>query len=266
MEKINGIAFYDQGVRGTTPIVLIHGFPFNHQMWGPQSQVLSKTYRVISYDVRGHGLSEVGDGQYSVELFVNDLILLLDYLKLESAILCGLSMGGYIALRAAERHPERVKALVLCDTKSEADGNEAKIKRATSALTVKKNSVALFAEEFAKTVLTENTLKQKPFLVRSVVDFIQGNTSTGIAGTLLALAARTDTTAALPRMSFPTLLLVGAEDKLTPPQNAEAMSKLLLYSELHVIPQAGHLSNLENPEVFNEKLLTFLNNLVVRHS
>ena len=264
MEKVNGIALYDEGVREGLPVVLIHGFPFNRQMWGPQLRALSAVYRVISYDVRGHGASDVGDGQYSLELFVDDLLGILESLNLKQAVLCGLSMGGYIALRMAERNPERVKALVLCDTKSEADGNEAKLKRAASVLAVKKNGSVAFAQEFVKAVLTEETLQSRPELVRSVAALIAGNTPLGIAGALLAMVSRTDTTPALPYLSFPALILVGEQDKLTPPSAAEAMRKALPHAELHVIPQAAHLSNLENPEVFNEKLLAFLKNLSLK--
>lgn len=264
MEKINGISWSDEGLAGSLPVVLIHGFPFDRRMWGPQIQALSKQYRVISYDVRGHGASAAGDGQYTVEFFVDDLFQLLDHLKLKQAVLCGLSMGGYIALRAAEREPERVKALILCDTKSEADGNEAKLKRAASVLSVKKNGSSAYAEEFVKAVLTEETLKTQTALARSVKDMIAGNTPLAIAGALLALAARTDTTAALPKMSFPALLLVGSEDRLTPPSASEAMLKALPHAVLHVVPRAAHLSNLENPDFFNEKLLAFLKNLSSR--
>ena len=225
MEKINGISFSDEGAAGGLPIVLIHGFPFDRRMWDPQIRTLSKVCRVISYDVRGHGASETGDGQYTLELFVDDLIHLLDHLKLKQAILCGLSMGGYIALRAAERNPERVRALVLCDTKSEADGDEAKLKRAASMAAVKKNGSAAFAEDFVKAVLTEETLRMKTELVSFVKSLIAGNPPLGIAGTLLALAARTDTTAALPKMFFPVLILVGERDKLTPPAASEAMQE-----------------------------------------
>lgn len=260
MEKVNGIALCDEGIRSGEPIVLIHGFPLTHEMWKPQVQALSKSYRVISYDVRGHGASDVGDAQYSLEFFVDDLLMILDHLKLKQAVLCGLSMGGYIALRAAERAPERVKALVLCDTKSEADGNEAKIKRAASILMVKKRGVGPFAEEFIKAVLAERTFKTKPELVRFVMGLMTENTPLGIAGTLLALAARTDTTAALSKMSFPSLILVGEEDKLTPVLASQAMQKTLPNARMHVIPNAAHLSNLENPEAFNEKLIGLLKN------
>src|SRR3989338_135113 len=117
-KKINGIAWTDGGFYQGPAVIFIHGFPFNRKLWGPQFEALSKSYRVVSYDVRGHGQSEVGDGQYSLEFFVDDLIEGMDHLKIESAVLCGLSMGGYIALRALERHPGRFKGVVLCDTKS----------------------------------------------------------------------------------------------------------------------------------------------------
>src|SRR5258708_7647613 len=113
------------------PIVFLHGFPFSQAMWEPQVAVLSKG-QAVTYDIRGHGQAPVGDGLYTIELFVDDLIALLDERKIPKAILCGLSMGGYIALRAVERESHRVAGLVLADTRSEADPNEGKIKRANA--------------------------------------------------------------------------------------------------------------------------------------
>jgi len=120
--SINGamMHYVDIGDKAARPIVLVHGFPFSHEMWNPQTTYLEKELRVIAYDVRGHGKSDFGDGQYTLELFVDDLIGLLDHLKLERTALCGLSMGGYIVLRAIERNPERCVALVLSDTTSQA--------------------------------------------------------------------------------------------------------------------------------------------------
>ena len=256
--KINGVAFREDGFHQGPPVILIHGFPFNRAMWTPQLAALSKSHRVISYDLRGHGQSEVGDGQYTVELFVDDLLMIMDHLRVQRAVLCGLSLGGYIALRAVERHPDRFNGLALCDTKSEADGNEAKIKRAAAILAVKKNGVETFAGEFVKTVLSEKTLKTKPELVEFTLGLIRGNSPLGISGALLALAARTDTTAALTKMTLPVCLLVGEEDKLTPPSVSEAMLKILPRASMHLIPEAAHLSNLENPTAFNQRLLEFL--------
>lgn len=256
-EKLNGTAYEDNRLPGT-PVVFIHGFPFGRAMWKPQVEALAAARRVVTYDVRGHGESDAGDGQYTIELFVDDLMALLDGLKIEKAVLCGLSMGGYVALRAAERHPGRVAALVLCDTKSEPDGNEAKLKRAKTMEAVKRHGVEKFAADFVKTVVGETTLKNHSAVVEAAAALIRGNKASGVAGTLLALAARTDTTPALASMDFPALLLVGAEDKLTPPAASEAMKRHLPNASLHVIPGAGHLSNLENAAAFNEKLLAFL--------
>lgn len=255
---VSGIAFEDSGPRGGAPVVFIHGFPFDRTMWEPQMREVRENYRAIAYDVRGHGKSPAGDGQYSMELFVDDLVMLLDHLKVGRAVLCGLSMGGYIALRAAERHPERVSGLVLCDTKSGPDTDEAKIKRAAAIAAVKKDGVPKFANEFIKAVLTENTLKTKPAVVSSLLASILGNSPLGISGALLAMAARTDTTAALAKIAVPALILVGEQDKITPPSASEAMLKAIPKAALHMIPGAAHMSNLENPAVFNEKLLSFL--------
>src|SRR5258708_10049293 len=128
--KSNDIETYYQisGKSASKPIVLVHGFPFTHEMWKPQIQALKSEFRVISYDLRGLGQSEHGKRPYPLEFFVDDLIGLLDKLKIEKTALCGLSMGGYVALRAVERNPERFSSLVLCDTRPEADGNEAKLR------------------------------------------------------------------------------------------------------------------------------------------
>jgi pimeloyl-ACP methyl ester carboxylesterase len=111
------------------------------EMWQSQIQMLNESYRVVAYDLRGQGRSDTGDGQFTIEFLVDDLIALLDILKLKSAVLCGLSMGGYVALRASERYPDRVSGLILCDTKSEADTNESKLARTESIKAVKKDGV-----------------------------------------------------------------------------------------------------------------------------
>ena len=243
------------------PIVLIHGFPFSHEMWQSQVELLRSEFRVISYDVRGHGSSAVGDGQYMLEFFVDDLIALLDHLKIDKTIVCGLSMGGYIALRSVERNPERFSAMVLCDTSPEADTNEAKLRRAANIMAVKREGVKAFAETLLKTVFAPESLRKRPDAVQTTRRSIESNSSTGICGTLLALASRTETTSSLPRMNLPTLILVGELDKLTPPSISQMMQSKLPNSELYIIPGAAHLSNLENPAEFNKHLLEFLKHL-----
>ncbi len=258
--KIHGLTmnYVERGTPGGIPITFIHGFPFSLGMWEPQMWALPNQYRAIAYDVRGHGQSDVGDGQYSIEFFVDDLIGLLDHLVIDKTILCGLSMGGYIALRAIERHPDRVNGLILCDTKSTPDSDEGRVKRAGTLKSVKTNGVQQFADGFVKTVFADSTFRSHPELVESIKSVITATSPIGIGGTLMALASRTDTTPVLPRIAVPTLILCGERDTLTPPKDSEFMHRQITGSVFHVVPSGAHLCNLENPGVFNEKLIAFL--------
>ena len=253
--------YVERGNPAGLPVVFLHGFPFNHKMWEPQMRALPNTIRAISFDIRGHGESQVADGQYTLEFFVDDLIALMDHLVIDKAVLCGLSMGGYIALRAIERHPERIKALVLSDTKSGADGNEAKVGRSAAMSAVKNEGVPAFAESFVKKIFASETFTNNSHGVTTIKDIIRSNTILGISGTLLALASRTDTTASLSSIDVPTLILVGEEDTLTPPSESEAMHALIKGSELVRIQGAAHMANIENETAFNEALLAFLKKL-----
>lgn len=258
---INGIRIHYNDI-GTNsqdpPIVLIHGFPFASEMWNPQIEFLKNRYRVISYDIRGHGNSDDGDGQYTIEFFVDDLVALLDYLKIKKAALCGLSMGGYIALRAIERNPERVSSLILCDTGPQADSNEVKLRRVANMKAVKTNGVKAFAEGFLKAIFRPESFDSRSYEVEAIRKMIEANSEIGICGTLLALACRTDTTDSLDLIGVPTLIMVGEDDKISPPKLSELMDSRISGSEIHVIPKAAHMSNLENTEEFNRHLSNFL--------
>lgn len=257
---INGVPvnYVEVGDRNAMPVLLVHGFPFSHEMWTPQLEIVGKTYRAIAYDVRGHGLSYVGDGQYTIEGHVDDLIALLDHLGIAKAVIVGLSMGGYIALRALERNAGRFRAAVLCDTRSEADTNEARLKRAAGVAGVKKDGSRKFAEGFVQAIFAPQTITAKPDVVETIRTIISHTPPLSIAGTLLALAGRTDTTASLASLSIPTMILVGEHDAITPPSSARMLHQNIRGSEMHVVPHAAHMSNMENPEFFNEKLLAFL--------
>lgn len=260
---INNIAinYNERGMPQGLPVVFIHGFPFSNEMWNPQINILPNNIYGIAYDVRGHGNSDVGDGQFNIELFVDDLIALLNLLFIKKAVLCGLSMGGYIALRTFERHPDRVCGLILCDTKSEPDSDTVKIKRAVTIHEVKTLGVRAFAEDFVRAIFWEKTFEKNPSAIAFIKKIICENTSLGICGTLLALAARTDTTPALASINIPTCIIVGENDKVTPPSHALSMHALISGSEMHILPRAAHMSNLENPQEFNEHLITFLKKL-----
>jgi pimeloyl-ACP methyl ester carboxylesterase len=229
-------------------------------MWDPQVKQLLNEFRVITYDVRGHGLSEVGDGQYTLEFFVDDLLGLLDFLQVEKAVLCGMSMGGYIVLRAAQRSPERISALVLADTQSKSDSNETKINRSAAIKLVKTKGVEVYDDDFVKGVFAPESFTTKLDVVERAKHMIRSNTPLGICGVLLALAGRTDTTEFLSTIRVPTLIIVGEHDTLTPVSASEDMHARILNSEIHVISRSAHMSNLENPDEFNRHLINFLRN------
>ncbi len=261
--QVNGstIEYETAGPRNGIPLVLVHGFPFSRAMWAYQVDALKKDHYVVTYDVRGHGGSDPGDGQYTLELFVDDLVALLDHLRLRTVVGVGLSMGGYILLRAIERHPERFRGLVLCDTRAEADGNEGKVKRARQAADIRKDGLAGFSESFLKAVFHEKTFAEKPAAVEAIRSVIERTSPVAIAGTLIALAGRTDSTPSLFRIAVPALVMVGRHDAVTPPSAAQAMKEKIPGAELHLIPDAGHMSNLENPEEFTTHLFNFLHKL-----
>lgn len=252
------ISYFEYGSTQGLPVIFIHGFPFSHRMWEPQIHELPKDIHAVTYDVRGHGLSGVGDGQFTLELFVDDLIALLDHLRIEKTVLCGLSMGGYIALRTVERHPDRIKGLVLCDTKSGTDTNEEKIRRTGSIKTVKSSGVSAFTDNFVKAVFWAKTFERNPGVIEFIKELIRTNSTLGICGTLLALASRTETTQGLSSINVPTCIIVGEYDLRTPPSCAQEMHNTISGSELHILSNAGHMSNLENSKDFNKILIAFL--------
>ncbi len=244
-------------------VVFIHGFPFDQTMWAAQVSALKGRCRTIAYDQRGHGKTPA-TGPYLFESLVDDLIGLLDHLKLQQAVLCGLSMGGYVALRAAERNPERVKGLVLCDTKSESDPDAARLNRAKDLAAIRKDGLNAFASAFARRTLTAATVQNNPQILAGVEKMIASNPVQGVEAALVALATRTDTTESLAKIKAPTLILVGEQDPITPPAASQKMHERIVGSTLVQLPNASHLSNLENTEAFNAALLSFLQTIAAR--
>ena len=254
----------DQGPRDGLPVVFLHGFPFSHAMWAPQLATASRRFRTVAYDIRGHGMSDVGEGQYTIEGHVDDLIAILDHLGIMQTVVVGLSMGGYIALRALERDQNRFLGAVLCDTKSEPDANDAKLKRFEAIKAVRQSGSAAFAEGFVRAVFAEESFHKSPEVVAAIKKIIGQTPPLSLVGTLLAMASRTDTTPALTHFLIPTLICVGEKDIITPVAASEAMHRKIPGSTLAIIPNAAHMSNLENPEVFNERLFGFLDEIAAR--
>lgn len=251
--------FYQEKGNPDSPAILfIHAFPLSRAMWDSQVAALSDSFRVIAYDLRGMGKSQAGTGQYTLDTYADDCIALLDHLQINEAIICGLSLGGYIALRTIERHPTRFKKLILADTKSEADGNEAKVKRFGMIQKIQLRGVTSFTQDFVKGVFLPETFQKKPELIQATLDMIHQNDPIGVIGALLAMAARTDTTESLSKIKVPTLVLVGEKDGTTPPDGARKMAAAIQGSQFQIIPNAAHMSNLENPGEFNRVLKEFL--------
>lgn len=257
------VSYIDEGQRNGIPIVFIHGFPFNKSTWEEQLEVFRETHRVIAYDVRGHGESNPGMQEFSVQLFMEDLFLFLNALQIERAVLCGLSMGGYIALHAVQQQPLRVAGLVLCDTQCFADTEEAKEKRMASIEHIRANGLKQYAADSLKKLFSEASLKNKSELASAIEKVILQTSSDTICNTLVALAGRMETCSALPLVNVPTLILVGAEDQITTTEASQKMQELISGSALRILDDAGHLSNLENAESFNLHLKNFLGQLKV---
>jgi 3-oxoadipate enol-lactonase len=255
---IDGISVYDYGDPSHVPIVFIHGFPFSAAMWDHQIAALSKNYYCVTYDVRGLGRSEVGDGQYTIEMLVDDLFRIIDELELERPVAVGLSMGGYIALRAVEKRATRFRGLVLCDTKSEADDNPGKLARAQAIKTVNSHGLQAYAPILVSLCFSEDAEQERPQLYRDALDQVGGQNPVGVKGCLLAMAGRTDTTVSLSKINLPSLLVVGQNDRLTPPALMRSMQDKIAGSELAEIEEAGHMAPLENPVAVNRALERFL--------
>ena len=259
--RVRGIemAYEDEG-RGA-PVVLLHGFPLDRSMWREQARHLSGTWRVVTPDLRGQGGSALGDGPATMDKMAEDVVALLDTLNINRAVLGGLSMGGYVAFEFYRRFPERVRALVLADTRPQADTDEGRRTREETAQRVLKEGVAPLADMMLPKLLSAGTRERGAEVVALVRAMVLKAKPEGAAAALRGMALRRDQTDLLPSIDVPTLVVVGGEDSVTPPSDAEAMAAKIGGSRLAVIEGAGHLSNVERPEEFNRALGDFLSGL-----
>lgn len=256
---INGISL-SYGDTGSGPVVvLLHGFPLSRDMWKPQEEALTKAgFRLITPDLRGFGESEVPDGPYTMSLFSDDVIALLDHLEIDRAVIGGMSMGGYILLNILERYPERVIAACYITTRSTSDSDAAKAGRLALLERTKRDGTQSMAELSTATLLTGETLRRNPELVSTVYRWMTSVDIRGIEGALHALLDRKDYSSLLGNFDLPSLVIGADQDSAVQPEDLRILSEGLPNSELCVIPQAGHMANLEQPETFNNCLLRFL--------
>jgi len=244
------------------PLLLLHGFPLDHSMWVAQAP-LSDHVRLIAPDMRGFGGS-AGAGLESIEQLADDAVALLDALHIAGpAVVCGLSMGGYVAQHVATRHPDRVAALVLVDTKLEADTPEARQARSDLSGKVGRIGQTILAEAMIPRLLAQSPVEPEARPRRDAIETRLRQTIVAqrvptIQAALAALGSRPDMTAAMARCAAPTLLVVGAEDVITPPSCLQAAATIMPRASLLIVPGAGHMTPLEQPDVFNEAVLEFL--------
>ena len=243
-----------EGTQYNNTIIFIHGFPFNKNSWIPQLSALPSHFTGIAVDVRGHGNSTSGHGFFSIDVFAKDLLVFMRKMGIEKAVLCGVSMGGYIALRAHEIQPESVAGLILSDTHAYADDNAAKLKRFDTIQSVLKNGKRAFSIGFVNKVFSQRSQAESPEAVNLIKSSIRRNVESSICATLLALASRTDTTASLSSITVPSLVIRGGEDSITSAEQASALAFGIPAATYLEIPDCGHLPNLENPTRFNEAM------------
>lgn len=262
LEELNNISLsYSYAGEGNVPVIFLHGFPFDKSMWKEQIESLKDSCCVIALDIRGFGKSKDEKTHLSIDLFAEDLVAFMDRRNIEKAIICGLSMGGFIALNAIARFPNRFEALILCDTQCIADTAKVKEKRIETIEQIKRNGADSFNEVFVKSVFHSNSLKNKTKLVESLRSVVFANSNRTITAGLTALAERSETCSFLSAINIPTLIICGRADEVTPLAQSEFMHEHIKNSILKIIDNAGHVSNLEQPNEFNTHLLEFLTSI-----
>jgi YbgC/YbaW family acyl-CoA thioester hydrolase len=249
-------------VRGEGPAILfVHGYPLDRSIWRDQIDSLDG-YRRIAPDLRGMGQSDAPDLGYGMALYAADLAALLDALGVDDVVLCGLSMGGYVAFEFLRQWRSRVRGLVLMDTRAEADAPEVRRARDAAAATARERGTAAVSDAMLPKMLAPGTMSGRPEVVERVRALMAATPVAGMIGALGAMRDRAGSESLLPELSgIPTLVVVGAADILTPPDQARAMAEAIPGARLAIIPGAGHLPPVEQPAATTESLREFLRSL-----
>ena len=251
---------YDEAGSGT-PLLLVHGWPLDRTMWEGQLGGLGTYARVLAPDLRGFGDSSVRP-PYTVDQYADDLVAFLDALGLARAVVCGLSMGGYVAFSMLRRHRDRVRALILADTRATADTDEGRENRRKQIALIEHEGMSVLADRQLQPMIGRTTLERQPELAESVRRSMASQPPDGTIGALRAMADRPDSTPMLGSIDVPTLVVGGAEDGITPPNVLRAMAAQIPGSRVEIVEQAGHVSPLERPAAFNHVVSEFLGALL----
>lgn len=244
------------------PVLFIHGFPLDHMMWRHQVAALAPR-RCLAPDLCGAGMSTgpaVAE-EYSMAGYASDLIRHLDDQRIDEVAVCGLSMGGYIAFELVRRIAQRIRALILCNTKAAADTAEAKRGRDAMATKARREGAGSIAAELVPKLLAPATRAGRPDVVREVTELIERQPVSGIVGALRALRERPDSTPLLGKLVVPVLVLAGGDDQITPAAGMREMAGAIPGAQFALIPDAGHITPLEQPGTVNSALADFLGTL-----
>jgi pimeloyl-ACP methyl ester carboxylesterase len=251
--------------RSTPTLVLIHAFPLNARMWEPQLALADLGWRVVAPQLRGMDESSLEGGPAgnsaavtSIDDYAGDVIDLLDALHIEDAVIGGLSIGGYVTLAIFRHAPRYFRGMVLADTRPQADTPAGVEGRKRMLEILRRAGPQGVLEEMLPGLLGETTRRQRPDIADRLRELVSANPATAVAGAIAALMTRPDSTPLLATIHCPTLIVVGEEDTLTTPQLSRDMHQAIATSELVTLPDAGHLSSLEQPDAFNAALERFL--------
>jgi 3-oxoadipate enol-lactonase len=253
------IGYDDQGDPSGTPVLLVHGHPFNRSMWAPQASALTAAgYRVIAPDLRGYGETSVVPGITLLEVFARDLAALLDHLGLDRVVLGGLSMGGQIVMEFCRLFPGWVAGLLLADTFAASETPAGRASRNAMADRLLAEGMDGYASEVIAKMVAPDNVTALPEVAAHVLAMMRSTAPAGAAAALRGRAERQDYRDLLTEVAVPALVMVGTDDEYTPVSDAEFLHRQIGGSVLTVIDGAGHLPNLERPAEFNAALLKFL--------
>ncbi len=252
------ISFRDTGPSSKSALVFLHAFPLNQTMWDEQVDAFSAEHRVVTFDWRGFGQSTLGERPSRMDVFADDLRGMLTHLGIETPTICGLSMGGYALMAALRKYPSIASRVVFADTRAAADTSEGKENRMKMVAKVRESGSASLAPDLLQKLLGKTTRATSPATVDRIQALIERANPEAIAHALLGMAEREDSTGFVSSIDCPTLVIVGSEDDLTPPDESKKLSSLIKGSQLEIIEGSGHLSNLEKPGEFNDVLRRFL--------
>ena len=243
-------------------IVLLHGFPFDRSMWREQTDFLSANgFRAIAPDLRGLGENKFDGEIATMDDMARDVAALMDELRIDQAVICGLSMGSYVAFEFVRLFPARVGALVLAGARAQGADEAERKSREAKAQDVLNDGMGPFVEAMLLDLLAPKTLAEKPAVVARVREMILRTDPRGAAAAQRGLAARRDYSGDLAGITLPTLIVAGREDAVRKPDDAEFIHHRIRNSRLEIIDDAGHLMNMEQPEVFNRALTDFLGSI-----